>query len=610
MVLRKATSVGLHAIEECGECGPFGCAQSAQQFVFQLTCIRHYLLIKTSACGAEFKRHATPVDLVLAAKHQLFLEQLIDCTSHLNHVHCCFLRYVLGGEGSVFGQHGNDAPARHGDAPTVVVGVVQTQAHFIGDPREAIRKPSMQFQLGERFVTCLRGRHSRIIIRQSISYEIIATMNMDHTHDVRLRSWIPAANADSDFPIQNLPHGIFRRAGTSEAWRGGVAIGDQILDLQAVIARDLLPAEVMDCARKAAASTLNGFMAEPPSQRRALRTALSALLAYGALRQDDTESCLVPMALVEMTLPARIENFSDFYSSIHHATNVGALFRPDNPVLPNYRWLPVGYTGRTSSIRPSGVALRRPRGQIKAPDADVPVYTACTRMDYEVELGLLIGQGNELGEPIACGEVDNHLFGVCLLNDWSARDIQQWEYQPLGPMLSKSFMTSLAPWVVTMDALEPFRTGFSRPKGDPAPLPHLWSDDLPTRGSIDIRLQLFIETAAMRAAGEEPHQISESRFTDAYWSMAQLVAHQTSNGCNLQPGDLLGSGTLSGVDPFSRACLLELTRGGKEPIVLPNGEQRSFLNDGDTVIMRGHCERAGAVRIGLGECRSTLLPVA
>ncbi|RYY70626.1 MAG: fumarylacetoacetase, partial [Comamonadaceae bacterium] len=356
--------------------------------------------------------------------------------------------------------------------------------------------------------------------------------------------------------------------------------------------------------------TLNDFMASAPAQRRALRAALSALLAAGAPRQSDVARCLVPMEQAEMALPARIENFSDFYSSLHHATNVGAQFRPDNPVLPNYRWLPVGYTGRTSSIRISGVDLHRPRGQVKPPAAAEPVYAPSQRMDYEVELGLLVGRGNALGAPIPCGEVDDHLFGVCLLNDWSARDIQSWEYQPLGPMLSKSFMTSVSPWIVTMEALEPFRTGFARPAGDPAPLPHLCSDDLAVRGSIDIRLQMFIQSARMREAGQAPHQVSESRFTDAYWSMAQLIAHQTSNGCNLQPGDLLGSGTLSGPDAFSRACLLEMTRGGTEPLTLPSGEQRGFLADGDTVIMRGHCERPGAARIGFGECRTTLLAAA
>lgn len=435
-------------------------------------------------------------------------------------------------------------------------------------------------------------------------------MHLDTTHDARLRSWVDAANGPGDFPIQNLPHGVFRRAGSAEAWRGGVAIGDQVLDLRALLAAGLVPEASAATAAKAAAGTLNEFMASPVAQRRALRAVLSGLLAAGAPAQVRTAACLVPMAQAEMALPARIDNFSDFYSSLHHATNVGALFRPDNPVLPNYRWLPVGYTGRTSSIRVSGVDLRRPKGQIKPPDAAEPVYAASRRMDYEVELGLLVGRGNELGVPIACADADQHLFGVCLLNDWSARDIQSWEYQPLGPMLSKSFMTSVAPWVVTMEALEPFRVGFSRPAGDPAPLPHLWSEDLGVRGSVDIRLQMFIETERMRAMGLGPHQVSDSRFTDAYWSMAQLLAHQTSNGCNLQPGDLLGSGTLSGPDPFSRACLLEMTRGGAEPLTLPSGEQRTFLADGDTVIMRGYCERPGTVRIGFGECRTTLLPAA
>lgn len=437
---------------------------------------------------------------------------------------------------------------------------------------------------------------------------------LDKTHDAQLRSWVESANpvagaTASDFPIQNLPHGVFRRAGTQEAWRGGVAIGDYVLDLTAVMAAGLLPATVEDAARKAASSTLNELMALPAPQRRALRTALSDLLAEGAERHEHTARFLLPLADVELALPARIENFSDYYSSIHHATNVGALFRPDNPILPNYRWLPVGYTGRVSSIRVSGVDVTRPKGQLKAPDAPAPSYEPCKRLDYEVELGMLIGTGNALGTTVDIRDADEHIFGVCLLNDWSARDIQTWEYQPLGPMLSKSFMTSISPWVVTLDALEPYRTGFARPDGDPEPLPHLWCETLRERGSIDIRIQMYLQTARMRDAGEAPHLISDSRFTDAYWSMAQLVAHQTSNGTNLCPGDLMGSGTLSGPAPLSRACLLEMTQGGKNPITLPNGEQRGFLADGDTVVMRGYCQKEGAVRIGFGECRTTVLPV-
>lgn len=438
-------------------------------------------------------------------------------------------------------------------------------------------------------------------------------MRIDKTHDPRLCSWVPSANpvagaVPSDFPIQNLPHGVFRRRGSQEPWRGGVAIGDQVLDLAAALRAGLLPASAEEAARKAAAAPLNDFMALPAAQRRVLREALSDLLAEGDTRQDRSAACLVPMADAEYALPARIENFSDFYSSIHHATNVGALFRPDNPVLPNYRWLPVGYTGRTSSIRVSGVDVIRPKGQLKAPDASVPVFAPCKRLDYEVELGILVGPGNDLGTSIDIREADEHVFGVCLLNDWSARDIQSWEYQPLGPMLSKSFMTSISPWVVTLEALEPFRTGFGRPEGDPAPLPHLWCASLAERGSIDIRLQMDLQTPAMREAGTAPQQVSDSRFTDAYWAMAQLIAHQTSNGTNLRPGDMLGSGTLSGIDPHSQACLLEMTRGGSAPITLSNGEQRGFLADGDTVILRGYCQREGAVRIGFGECRSTVLP--
>jgi fumarylacetoacetase len=436
---------------------------------------------------------------------------------------------------------------------------------------------------------------------------------IDRTHAPDLRSWVVSANpvagkSPSDFPIQNLPHAVFRRSRSQEDWRGGVAIGDQVLDLSAVLAAGLLPAAVVSAARLAAAATLNDFMAEPAAQRRSLRGALSDLLAEGAVDRQRTEGCLVPQADIEYTLPVRIENFSDFYSSLHHATNVGALFRPDNPILPNYRWLPVGYTGRVSSIRVSGVDVVRPRGQLKSPDASDPVYAPCQRLDYEVELGLFIGAGNALGTTIDIRDADDHVFGVCLLNDWSARDIQSWEYQPLGPMLSKSFMTSLSPWVVTLDALEPYRTGFARPAGDPAPLPHLWCESLAERGSIDIRLQMYLQTARMRAAGEEAHLVSDSRFTDAYWSMAQLVAHQTSNGTNLCPGDLMGSGTLSGPEVISRACLLEMTQGGRNPITLPNGEKRTFLEDGDTVVMRGYCQKEGGVRIGFGECRSTVLP--
>jgi fumarylacetoacetase len=413
----------------------------------------------------------------------------------------------------------------------------------------------------------------------------------------------------TDFPIQNLPHGVFRRASANEAFRGGIAIGDQILDVGAALARNLFPAETRDAAQAAARAPLNDFMALSADRRKALRAAVSLLLSENCPQREAASECLDPQAEAEYALPARIENFSDFYSSLSHATNVGRLFRPDNPILPNYRWLPVGYHGRTSSIRVSGHDFRRPRGQLKDPNQSEPEFGPCRRLDYEAELGMLIGPGNELGTAIDIQDADSHVFGFCLLNDWSARDIQSWEYQPLGPFLAKSFFTSVSSWIVTLNALEPYRSGFSRPEGDPAPMPHLWSPELVTRGSIDIQVETLLQSERMRANGDAPARLSVSRYPDAYWAMSQLIAHQTSNGTNLCPGDLLGSGTLSGPDPASRACLLELTEGGKHPFTLPGGETRTFLQDGDTVIMRAWCERSGYRRIGFGECRTTVRPV-
>ncbi len=435
------------------------------------------------------------------------------------------------------------------------------------------------------------------------------TSSIDQTHDPKLRSWVDSAQSPgTDFPIQNLPHGVFRRVDADEQWRGGVAIGDQVLDVRAALARGLFEPNAVAAAELAAAAPLNGFMALPRAQRRAFRQATSALLAEGHARRQETSECLVPQQAVELALPTRTENFTDFYSSLSHATNVGRLFRPDNPILPNYRWLPVGYTGRTSSLLVSGEDVRRPHGQLKSPDADAPVFAPCRRLDYEAELGMLIGPGNALGTRIDIAQADEHIFGVCLLNDWSARDIQSWEYQPLGPLLAKSFGTSLAPWVVTLDALEPFRAAFARPAGDPAPLPHLWHEEMTQRGAFDIFVEVSLQSTAMRQAGIAPVRISLSNYKDAYWAAAQLLAHQASNGTNLCPGDLLGSGTLSGPDPASRACLLELSEGGKVPLTLPTGETRTFLEDGDTVVMRGYCELPGHTRIGFGECRSTVLP--
>lgn len=430
---------------------------------------------------------------------------------------------------------------------------------------------------------------------------------LDETHDISLQSWVEAANAaDADFPLQNLPFGVFRRRGSDEAFRGGVAIGDQIVDLTALAGSGLLSGDAQTAAEAASASSLNALMALGEGPRIALRLALSRLLRQGAPEQQSVSALLVPQADAEYALPATVGDFSDFYASLHHATNVGRLFRPDNPILPNFKWVPVGYHGRTSSLGLSGHSVRRPKGQLKSPDAPAPEYLPCRRLDYEAEMGVLIGTGNAQGEPIDVDSAEQHVFGLCILNDWSARDIQTWEYQPLGPFLAKSFASTLSPWVVTMEALAPFRAPWSRDPADPQPLPHLDGKTMRESGAIDVRLEVLLQTPRMKEAGEAPTRLSLSRFTDAYWTISQFIAHQTSNGCNLRPGDLLGSGTLSGPEPQSRACLLELTRGGQEPVTLPNGETRAFLEDGDTVIMRAWCEREGQARIGFGECSATI----
>jgi fumarylacetoacetase len=416
------------------------------------------------------------------------------------------------------------------------------------------------------------------------------------THDPQLRSWVASANqAGCDFPIQNLPFGRFRPAGSAEAFRIGVAIGDQVLDLKAT---GLIHTDDM-----------NVLMAKAPAERQALRAAISAGLAEGSAEAGEWAKLLLAQSAVEMTVPCRIGDYTDFYTSVHHATTIGKQFRPDNPLLPNYKWVPIGYHGRSSSIGVSGSSFKRPLGQTKAPDAEVPSLGPSRRLDYELELGWFIGQGNAQGEPIDMDRAESHLFGVALFNDWSARDIQGWEYQPLGPFLSKNFASTLSPWMVTMEALAPFRAPFERAAGDPQPLPYLDSSANRAQGAVSITLEVLLQTAKMREAGEAPVRLSRTNTTRAaYWTPAQLVAHHTVNGCNLQPGDLLGSGTLSGPDADEAGSLMELTGSGKQPVALPNGERRSFLEDGDTLILRGWCEREGAVRIGLGEVSGTVEP--
>jgi fumarylacetoacetase len=430
---------------------------------------------------------------------------------------------------------------------------------------------------------------------------------LDATHDPSLKSWVASANAaDTDFPVQNLPFGRFRRKGQDEPWRIGVAIGDQVLDLRLARMQCPWPDGIDELLAPLADGDLNTFMALGPDARRRLRAALSAALAEGSDQGPFLELCLVPQSQAEMALPCRITDYTDFYTGIHHATAVGKLFRPDNPLLPNYKWVPIGYHGRASSIVPSGTSLKRPHGQLKPPDADAPVLGPSRRLDYELELGVLIGTGNELGTAKSMDQADRDWFGLVLLNDWSARDLQAWEYQPLGPFLSKNFGTTLSPWVVTAEALAPYRTSFAHPEGDPAPLPYLDSPANREAGAIDIVLEVWLQTAKMREAGTPPHRLMQSNFRDSYWTVAQLLAHHTVGGCNLQTGDLLGSGTQSGPGADQGGSLLELSAGGKQPIELPGGEKRTFLEDGDTVILRGYCAGQGKARIGFGLAVGTI----
>jgi fumarylacetoacetase len=380
------------------------------------------------------------------------------------------------------------------------------------------------------------------------------------------------------------------------------------VDLAAAVARGIFSDEAEVSARAAAGDTLNGLMALGPDAWSALRLALSRSLRDGAAARGTLADCLHPQADAEFAVPARIGDYTDFYTSIHHATNIGRQFRPDNPLLPNYQWVPIGYHGRVSSIGVSGQTFPRPLGQTLPPGASQPEVGPCKRLDYELEIGIFVGTGNAPGEPIAIADAEAHVFGVCLLNDWSARDIQGWEYQPLGPFLSKNFATTISPWIVTWEALAPFRVPFARPANDPQPLPYLHSADNAARGAIDLMLEVHLQSEDMRKKAMAPTRLTQTSYRHAYWTVAQMVAHHTINGCNLQPGDLFGSGTLSGPTLDQAGALIELTVGGKKPIALPDGQARTFLEDGDTVILQGWCERPGAVRIGFGECRGTVLP--
>jgi fumarylacetoacetase len=430
----------------------------------------------------------------------------------------------------------------------------------------------------------------------------------DPTHDAKLRSWVPAANLPGcDFPIQNLPFAVFRRAGSAENFRCGVAIGDSVLDLGAL--HMLSPFEGLPAEALAACAepSLQRLMALGREARVALRRGLSQCLREGAPRAAELGTALIPQRDAEFTLPARIGNYTDFYASIHHATAVGRLFRPDQPLLPNYKWVPIAYHGRASSLGVSGLPVRRPHGQVMPRGAERPQLGPSARLDFELEVGMLIGSGNALGSPIPVAQAEEHVFGLCLLNDWSARDLQAWEYQPLGPFLAKSFATTISPWVVTLEALAPYRLPWSRVAQDPQPLPYLDCAGLRAAGALDMHLEVALETSAMRAAGAAPQVLARTNFRHSYWAVAQMVAHHTVNGCNLEPGDLLGSGTQSGPTPDQAGSLLELTEGGKRAIALAGGETRTFLEDGDRVILRGWCEQPGCARIGFGEASGTVL---
>lgn len=433
--------------------------------------------------------------------------------------------------------------------------------------------------------------------------------SIDETHDPALRSWVGSANdRQTDFPMQNLPFGVFRRRASGESPRIGVAIGDRILDLAACARAGLLDGAADGAARLMVDDTLNRLMARGRDATRALRGVVSRVLRDGHVAARTANAITLAQSDAELLLPVQVGDYTDFYASIHHATNVGSMFRPDNPLLPNYKYVPIGYHGRASSIVASGTPVRRPAGQTRDdPDAP-PVFGPSRRLDYEMEVGAFIGRANELGEPVPLAGADEHLWGVCLLNDWSARDIQTWEYQPLGPFLAKNFATTVSPWIVTMDALEPFRVPVApRGSGDPPPLAYLSDDNDRRHGALAITVEVHLATARMRGEGIPAMRLSRASFADMYWTLGQLLAHHTSNGCNLRSGDLIASGTVSGPTKEARGCLLERTWRGTEPLELPSGERRTFLEDGDEVIMRGYCERDGFRRIGFGECRGIVV---
>jgi fumarylacetoacetase len=433
---------------------------------------------------------------------------------------------------------------------------------------------------------------------------------IDHTHNPAATCWVEGADSHADFPVQNLPLGVFTPPEPGFTPRIGTAIGDYVLDLAVTAAAGWLgklPDELYDALTQ---PSLNALLALDPAYRKQLRHAVFALLTDPSW-QNSASFHLWDRAGCTMHLPAHIGDYTDFYVGIHHATNIGKQFRPENPLLPNYKHIPIGYHGRASSIRPSGTPVIRPSGQRKAPDSDVPEYGPTRRLDFELELGVWIAGENQLGEPVPIATAHDRIAGLCLLNDWSARDFQAWEYQPLGPFLAKNFMTSISSWVITAEALAPFRKAqAARPEGDPQPLPYLWDKHDQAEGAFAIDLEVTIETAKMREGGIAPHRLSASSAAHMYWTAAQMVTHHASNGCNLLPGDILGTGTISGPDRSALGSLAEISRGGAEPVELPTGETRSFLEDDDRLTLLAKASAAGYRSIGFGECSGTVRPVA
>jgi fumarylacetoacetase len=438
---------------------------------------------------------------------------------------------------------------------------------------------------------------------------------IDETHDAKRQSWVASANGHPEFPLQNLPFGVFSPPGNSVSGgdpRGGIAIGEMIFDLRAAAEAGLFSGSAETAAKAATGPALNPLMALGAGPRRDLRRHVSALLATdggGRSKAEPLAARLLHRAAdCSLHMPARVGNFTDFFAGIHHATNGGRRRDPNNPLNPNYKYVPVAYHSRASSVREAGVPVKRPNGQRKLPDEAAPSFGPCRKLDYELELAVWIGRGNRQGEPIRIAEAGEHIFGLGLVNDWSARDIQQWESAPLGPFLGKSFASTVSPWIVTLEALEPFRLAQPpRPTSDPHPLPYLWDDRDQQSGAFDIALESLILTPQLRERGADASRVSHSNTTDLYWTLAQLVAHHTCNGCNLEAGDLFGTGTISGPSEEGWGSLSEQSMDGSRTLTLASGEKRSFLEDGDEAIFRAHCRKDGFAQIGFGECRARIV---